>query len=400
MNNNVSTQETTTTKRPVVTVGLDMHPDTFTAAILVGSSAQEAEILKIGDRLPVEQLERWFKGNTDEDCLVAIEASGNTFTIVDRLEAIGRKVIVLDSAKVGKVSKTYCITDKTSAIKIAKICISGLSDEIYVPDTKTRERRNIYTAYQQSQTDAQRAVNRAKGFLNERTIRVKRKAITNAKEREHLLSRLDLSDTEVSILKQHFAIYDLANANMKKWRIVMAEDILSDPELLKMVRIYGLRHITVFALAAYIGNIARFSNPKKLVAYIGLNPRVQMSGEGGFIGSLAGNGRKELRALLIEAAHCVFFHKNKSNPNYSWAWKLHFRKGRKIAAIATARKIVTALWYLLNGKFTELKEASKNLRTKISRLVAECSEEFRAKQDCKWQKDIVQKKIDLLMTIT
>ena len=72
------------------------------------------------------------------------------------------------------------------------------------------------------------------------------------------------------------------------------------------IETHRLRHITVYALAAYVGKIERFRSPKKLVAYIGLQPRLMQSGEKSISGSLTGGGQRDLRSLLIEAAHCVF----------------------------------------------------------------------------------------------
>lgn len=382
---------------PRRTIGLDLHPDSFTAALLLGNTAQDAMVEKVSDALPLSRLEEWFLKNSTPDCITAVEASGNTFCVVDRLAAIGRSSIVLDSTKAGRVSKSYCVTDKVSAVKIGRIYLSGLSDDVYVPDSKTRERRNVCTAYAQAKTDAQRAINRAKGFLNERAIRVNKSILRKAKGRDALLAKHDWSAAERTILEQHFGDYEKAHSSMIHWRRVMAEDILTDESLLQMTRLYGLRHITIYYLAAYVGNVSRFLTPKKLVAYIGLNPRVRQSGEKGFTGSLAGNGRRELRSILVQAAHAVFFHKNKSNPLYSWGWKLNFRKGRKVAVIAVARKIVTALWYLLMGKFTELEEANPNLCLKIRRLVAECSAEFISKQNVKTKKELAKQKIDILL---
>lgn len=40
-------------------------------------------------------------------------------------------------------------------------------------------------------------------------------------------------------------------------------------------------------------SIHHFRTPKQLVAYVGLNPRVQLSGQGGYVGSVGRHGRKE-----------------------------------------------------------------------------------------------------------
>jgi transposase len=45
--------------------------------------------------------------------------------------------------------------------------------------------------------------------------------------------------------------------------------------------LFGVAEITAFDIGVFVGDIHRFRTPKQLVAYVGLNPRVQLSGQGG-----------------------------------------------------------------------------------------------------------------------
>ena len=93
-----------------------------------------------------------------------------------------------------------------------------------------------------------------------------------------------------------------------------------------------LRVVAILSLVAIIGDINRFRTPKQLVAYVGLNPRVKFSGNGGSVGSLAHNGCSDLRALLIQAAHSILRYGD--GPTHKWALKLVCSKGRNLAACA------------------------------------------------------------------
>lgn len=57
-----------------------------------------------------------------------------------------------------------------------------------------------------------------------------------------------------------------------------------------------------YTIASEIGDIARFSSPKKLAGYTGLCPIVRQSGGRDGRGPLARNGAKDLRWALIGAA--------------------------------------------------------------------------------------------------
>ena len=96
-----------------------------------------------------------------------------------------------------------------------------------------------------------------------------------------------------------------ADEQRAHWRSLIAQEVLSDPQLLSIVRLCGVREMVAFALGALIGDIHRFAQPKKLVKYIGLNPAFDDSGEGQWSGGIGGHGRKDLRCLLVEAAQAI-----------------------------------------------------------------------------------------------
>jgi len=387
-------------RREPRTVGLDAHPDSFTASILEGQIPLEATVWKTSDKQALPTLETWITKNTSPEDVVVIEASANTFTLVERIEACGRAVLVLESAQLGKVCKRYCVTDKISAVRIARAYLSGMNDKVWVPDSETRRRRDIFSAHQQAVRDYSRAVSRLKSYLNEYTVRMPKGMSASSSRGEAWIMAREWEPHQRMLLEDDLSDMHHAQDRRAKLRKVMAAEILRTPALLRMVRIFGLRHITVYALAAYIGKIERFRSPKKLVAYIGLNPRLIESGEKSVHGSLTGGGRRDLRSLLIEAAHCIFRYKSQSNPLHQWAWSVHFRRGRNIAVVAAARKMVTALWYLLMGRFTPLTETTPHLERKIRILAGELGITAIKEMGFPRYQDFVLDRIKLIQEVT
>jgi hypothetical protein len=152
------------------------------------------------------------------------------------------------------------------------------------------------------------------------------------------------------------------------WRSLIAQEVLSDPQLLSMVRLCGVREMVAFALGAIIGDIHRFANPKKLVRYIGLNPAFDDSGEGQWSGGIAGHGRKDLRSLLVEAAQAIL--RCSKNPLAQWGKKLLRRKSSvNLTVGAMARKLAVAVWYLLMGRWTALEEIDARLALKVGKMI-------------------------------
>jgi hypothetical protein len=90
----------TTSNRRVI--GLDSHPDTFTAALLRGQTPADAVTEKIFNKVAMTQLSGWAKKHTAAEDLFVLEASGNSFRVVRMLATVERKALVLESCQMGK----------------------------------------------------------------------------------------------------------------------------------------------------------------------------------------------------------------------------------------------------------------------------------------------------------
>ena len=81
-------------------IGLDSHPDSFTAAVVRGPTPAAAIVEKTFNKVPLGQLQSWAKKHTTAEDLIVLEASGNSFQVVRILAAIERKALVLESGHV------------------------------------------------------------------------------------------------------------------------------------------------------------------------------------------------------------------------------------------------------------------------------------------------------------
>src|SRR5438067_13184209 len=116
-------------------------------AILQGIDPWKARVVSTSTRVALPLLEKWALRHTREEDILVMEASGNAFCVAERLRALKRKVVILDSHRAGKVGKIYCATDRVDAMKIVRIYLSALSSFVWHPDAKTRERRDVLRGY-------------------------------------------------------------------------------------------------------------------------------------------------------------------------------------------------------------------------------------------------------------
>jgi transposase len=351
-------------------IGLDAHPYLFSAAALRGPDALQADIEWCVDRVDLKQLETVLRKRAQPGDVVVLEASGNSFAIAERLFAAGFQAIVLESQSVGKVGKAYGSNDRTDAIKIARVYLSGLAHEVWVPDGKASERRELFFGHRNAVRDSVRSRNRIWAILNQSCQRRPKKlALAHPKALEVLLALRAWTPMQRILLTEEIQAFQQSEARRKRFRARIAEEVVSDPEILKMIRLLGIRDKVAFALAAFIGPIARFESPKKLVCFFGLNPSVNRSGISGGNGPLSGCGRSDVRALLIQAAQSILRHGQ--GATHRWALALKMRKGSNIAVAALARKLVVSVWYLLKGFFTPLTEITGHIRIKLHKIVTE-----------------------------
>jgi transposase len=323
------------------------------------------------DHVPLAQLPSWAKKHTTPEDLFVLEASGNSFQVVRLLAAIDRQALVLESCHLGKLKIAHANNDKISAVRIAKAYLAGTTKNVWVPDAKTQERRDWFHAHRKAVKRTTQSRNSLLSYLSDNGVRLKPgTTLTKPNTAEALLRQArDWSPRQWQVLQGLLLELRHADEQRAHWRSLIAQEVLTDPQLLSMARLCGVREMIAFALGALIGDIRRFANPKKLVSYIGLNPAFDDSGNEKWSGGIKGHGRKDLRCLLIEGAHAIL--RCAQHPLATWGKKLLARKGAvNLAAGAIARKLAVAVWYLLMGRWTPLQEIDTRLAIKVSKIIS------------------------------
>lgn len=107
----------------------------------------------------------------------------------------------------------------------------------------------------------------------------------------------------------------------------------------------GVNAIVAASVLAAIGDIKRFASPEKLVCYLGLNPSVHQSGDHpAFHGHITHQGRGHARGMLVEAAWSIA---SSVGPLSAFFNRISLKRGKPVAAVATARKLAVLVWHML-----------------------------------------------------
>lgn len=350
-------------------IGIDCHPDTFTAAVLRGSTPHEARQLECRDGLSLDRLLQWAAREFTRHDLFLMEAGSNSFEICRRLHALGLRAVVLESAWVGKHAKSHADNDRMAATRIAMVYLAGNAPCVWLPDAITLQRRELLHAYTAAVAGDVAAGNAIKGYLNQYAVRLAKRNPASEKTRAWILRQRDWSPLQLEILAAHFAALDHHAGLRKRLSRLIGREVAAEPLMLRCMKLLGIGMVNAFALLAVIGDVRRFERPEKLVSYLGLNPGQKDSGQGKRVKlGIGKRGRGDMRALLMQGAHAVL-RMGKRTATGAWGMKLFLRKGnRNVAVAAVARKLAVQVWHLLSGNPPQALEPDKSLKTKLNKL--------------------------------
>jgi transposase len=119
----------------------------------------------------------------------------------------------------------------------------------------------------------------------------------------------------------------------------------ADPRVKVLRTLPGVGEFTALVMLAEIGDITRFPSARKLASWAGLTPTVRGSDLTVRHGHISKQGSAWLRWVLNQAAQTA-----KRSPEFAATYAaIAKRRGKKIATIAIARKLLTRAYHLLAG---------------------------------------------------
>ena len=240
-------------------------------------------------------------------------------------------------------------TDKEDVKRLITLLIANIVPEVWVPPMHVRELRSLLS-------------------LRWRLG----KQITMSKNRLHsVVQRFNLHPPEGNLLadknqpwwdEQEFSeltgfqvqldLEIIAQLETQKAKIDQKLAELSDtdpwaPDMVYLMQIPGFGLLSSMILLSAVGDITRFSHPKKLVGYAGLGAGVHTSGQKHQDKSITKEGRRELRWVLGQAAWGAV----RSDPY----WKAQYQRLTKVkhpnkAIVAIARRLLVSAWHILTKR--------------------------------------------------
>ena len=355
-------------------VGLDVHKKSISVAIAEDGLREEARFLGLVPNTAgaltklAGKLEK--KGRRLRFCY---EAGPCGYGVHRHLAALGHECVVVAPSLIPRRPGERVKTDRRDALGLAKLDRAGELTPVWVPDADHEAMRDLVRARRAAVRALRRARQQLCGFLlrHQRIHCAKNWTLTHRRwlatvRFEHPAQQIVLQD-HIHAVEDAEARRDALTAQIEallpQWSMA--------PVVGALQAMRGVAMIVAVTLAAEVGDLTRFQNPRQLMAYLGLVPSEHSSGESVRRGGITKAGNGHVRRALVEAAQHsnrpfrissalrarrahqppqVIAHADRAmRRQYLVFWRLIRRgKHRNVAVTACARELVGFIWALLH----------------------------------------------------
>ena len=346
-------------------VGIDLGKRTYQAAFV-----KKGEVKRSNGRTCVAGRQLLYKKLKPCD-KVALEAGNLAFIIAKEIQAVvGCQVYVLNPSRLALIYASMKKTDKEDSLKLAHI-LEDFQEQrlpvVPVPSDKEMNRRKLLGSYRRAQQARGREINKLHAlFLAQGITTVIRKDLASGEQREETIKMLTgLERAEAEYLVSCLDLHEKRIAHLKKQ---MREESAGDEEIERLQEVPGVGPLVAFAFVSHVAP-ERFEDASQVSNYLGLVPRVYISGEVVRHGRITKRGNGYLRALLVQASWAMIKTKQggKLKARYEYMI-LEKSKSKKQAIVAVARRLAELLYTLMrSGSKYEAREF--NREKKVEELV-------------------------------
>lgn len=320
-------------------IGMDVHREFAQLAVLENGLLRDEG--KIG--VTPEALRAWADGLRADD-QVALEATGNSDAIANLLTPLVARLVVSNPSKTRAIAEAKVKTDKVDARILAQLLAADFLPPVWLPDERTRSLRRQVMRRAHLVRQRTRIKNQVHAILTRNLAPTPPVSDLFGRSGRHWLSRQELPADERATVTALLRQLDFHSSELAIVDRELAVEALADPVVARLMTIPGVDAIAGTSIVAAIGDFTRFDDPDKLVAYVGLNPKVRQSGNSAPVhGRISKAGRAHVRGVLVEAAWSA---SRAPGPLRAFYQRVKARRGFQKAVVATARKMTVLAWHL------------------------------------------------------
>lgn len=281
--------------------------------------------------------------------LVAFEAGNQMKWIAETLQKMVEvQVHGVHPNEVKWITESRGKTDRVDAKKLAELARAGiLPRAVHVVEGPVRELRELVSARQQLQSKRIALINTIRGYVYQEGHRLPQKFFAGPTWAAKL-ARLPVSAPLRLIIETFMAsIESLQAAEQALTERLRA---IADPRCDLVETIPALGAVSARVVVSALDDAHRFDDQKAVANYGALAPRIYQSGAVRQLGRINRDGRLEVRRVLLQCAHTVVRMKSHgAKPVQQFFARIARRRGKKIAVVALARKLLTTAYGVLKS---------------------------------------------------
>jgi transposase len=275
------------------------------------------------------------------ECRVALEATYGWEWLADVLQGAGYELHLAHPMRTKAIASARVKTDAVDARTLAQLLRADLLPEAYIAPRELRDLRDLLRH--------RVALTRMRSALRNRVSAVLAK---NGIERPYsdlfgpgglrFLAELELRDGPRRRLDSTPALIADFSREIDATSREIDARAHDDPYVPVLCQIRGVGRYIAMLVIAEVGDITRFATARRLCSWAGLTPTVRSSDGKARLGHISGQGSPPLRWALVEAAQHAAGGSGPLRDSYEPIAK---RRGKQIAKVAVARRILTLCFY-------------------------------------------------------
>lgn len=288
--------------KKIAYVGIDYHKNTLTIAVRIEGEKEIHDAIRIRneDKIIQKYLKKISK---DFDIRACYEASSSGYNFYRKMTSWGYHCDVIAPSSLPKKRGDRRKNDYRDAINLAQNYANGTLSIVHVPTEEDEAIRSLVRCRMVFKEDEKRVKQQINSLLLSQGLHWPRSKWT-LRHRKWLLE-LKMSDEHLQkVLDEYLSHLDYLEIRLKHLDQQIEQIAASDlyaPAVKKLRAFKGIGTLSAMLLLAELTDFRRFPDPRALMAFLGLIPSENSSGDSVKGGPITKTGNRRCRTQLIES---------------------------------------------------------------------------------------------------
>ena len=274
-----------------------------------------------------------------------MEASGHARWFERLLGELKFELWIGDAAEIRTKRVRKQKTDRQDAELILRLLVEDRFPRVWVPSWENRDLRQLLWHRHRLVQARTRIMNQLQSVALNEGLRCKKRLWRDSgREQLEAFKLAPWASRRHDLLE----LLDRLTPTIAQLTAAIEQEVEKCPAAQRLQTHPGVGALTALAFVLIIGRAERFQCVKQIASYLGLVPLEESSGQRRRLGHITKQGNSLLRFLLVEAAQVT------ARSDQEWRSKyfhLAMRRGRKIAKVALARRLVVRLYWMMRKEW-------------------------------------------------